>query len=179
MQPPTTTEQALIKQAQGGDAAAFEALLNKYYNTIYRFAYRWCGNATEAEDIAQNACIKLAASIKSFRFESAFSSWLYRLVINCAKDWARSQKHFQNQVEPVETEEPNYSPQPEHNVLLTQILKLLGELAEGFKEAVLLVHGEGLTHAEAANVLQIKESTVSWRLHEVRKHLQLLNLQEP
>ena len=57
---------------------------------------------------------------------------------------------------------------------MNQVLGILDDMAEGFKETALLVHGAGLTHAEAAGILSIKESTVSWRLHEIRKQLLLL-----
>ncbi|MGV8835404.1 RNA polymerase sigma factor [Cellvibrio sp.] len=168
----------LIRVAQGGDGAAFGRLLANNYDSIYRFAYRWCGNRTDAEDITQQACIKLAQSIGQFRFEAAFSSWLYRLVINCAKDWYKSQNRHQHDniddwIEPERTPDQT----AENRIYLQQLLHLLDQMAEGFKETALLVHGEGLSHAEAAAILQVKESTVSWRLHEIRKQLQLLQQQ--
>lgn len=170
--------EALIKAAQAGDQHAFEQLLTAHYDTLYRFAYRWCGNRTDAEDITQQACIKLAQSIGQFRFEAAFSSWLYRLVINCAKDWYKSQNrhahdNIDNWIEPERTPDQT----AENSIYLQQLLHMLDQMAEGFKETALLVHGEGLSHAEAAAILQLKESTVSWRLHEIRKQLQLLQQQ--
>lgn len=168
----------LIRSAQGGDGHAFAQLLAESYDSIYRFAYRWCGNKADAEDITQQACIKLAQSISQFRFEAAFSSWLYRLVINCAKDWYKSQnRHLHDNIE--DWLEPERAPDQtaENHIYLQQLLHLLDQMAEGFKETALLVHGEGLSHAEAATVLQLKESTVSWRLHEIRKQLQRLQQQ--
>lgn len=168
----------LIRAAQGGDGHAFAQLLADSYDSIYRFAYRWCGNKADAEDITQQACIKLAQSISQFRFEAAFSSWLYRLVINCAKDWYKSQnRHLHDNIE--DWLEPEQAPDQtaENHIYLQQLLHLLDQMAEGFKETALLVHGEGLSHAEAATVLQLKESTVSWRLHEIRKQLQRLQQQ--
>lgn len=163
----------LIRAAQQGDKQAFAQLLSGSYDSIFRFAYRWCGNRSDAEDITQQACIKLAQSIGQFRFEAAFSSWLYRLVINCAKDWQRSQNRHQH--DDLETVDVTHTdPSAETGIYLRQILAWLDSLAEGFKETALLVHAEGLTHAEAASILQIKESTVSWRLHEIRKQLQHL-----
>ena len=85
------TDDALIRAAQAGDADAFEALLEAHYDTLYRFAYKWSGNKADAEDITQQACLKLARALSSYRFQSAFTSWLYRVVVNCAKDWARAQ----------------------------------------------------------------------------------------
>jgi RNA polymerase sigma factor (sigma-70 family) len=164
-------EQQLITAAQQGDAQAFAKLLEHCYDRLFRFAYRWCGNTADAEDVTQLACLKLAQNVKQFRFEAAFSSWLYRLVINCAKDWQRSQQRHRHEALDVIDEETHQDKRAETGIYLQQILHWLDSLAEGFKETALLVHAEGLTHAEAAAILQIKESTVSWRLHEIRKQL--------
>ena len=77
----------LITKAQGGDKSAFEALVRENYDVMFRIAFKWCGNQEDAEDITQNACIKLARNIDGFQFKSAFTSWLYRLVINTAIDY--------------------------------------------------------------------------------------------
>lgn len=164
-----------VRAAQRGDRQAFAQLLEHHYDSIYRFAYRWCGNRTDAEDITQLACIKLAQSISQFRFEAAFSSWLYRLVINCAKDWHKSQSRHQHaDIDSAIELEPLPDQRAENSIYLRQLLQQLEQMSEGFKETALLVHGEGLSHAEAAEVLQLKESTISWRLHEIRKQLQRL-----
>lgn len=168
-------DSALIRLAQAGDAAAFETLLNDYYDTMFRFAYKWCGSRVDAEDIAQQACIKLARRLGQFRFESAFSSWLYRLVINCAKDWFKSQQRHEGDDFSLAIEAATGEHDAETTIYLHQILNLLGQMAEGFKETALLVYAEGMTHAEAATILAVKESTVSWRLHEIRKQLKLLS----
>ncbi|MGB3609458.1 MAG: RNA polymerase sigma factor [Cellvibrio sp.] len=164
----------MIRLAQGGDRAAFETLLTTYYDTVFRFACKWCGSHADAEDVTQQACIKLARTLGQFRFESAFTTWLYRLVINCAKDWQRSQSRHWGEDQTQEEEPDQRGHSGELNVYLQQVLGILDDMAEGFKETALLVHGEGMTHAEAAQILSIKESTVSWRLHEIRKQLLLL-----
>ncbi|MBK8187307.1 MAG: RNA polymerase sigma factor [Cellvibrio sp.] len=180
-------ESELIRRAQAGNADAFESLLETRYDTLYKFAFKWCGNKSDAEDVAQLACIKLAGSISQFRFESQFSSWLYRLVINCAKDWQKSQARHQgkniddihqtgNEEEKEGHENLANTNPAENRIYLQQILQLLNTMADGFKETALLVHAEGLNHAEAAEVLGVKESTISWRLHEMRKQLQVLGL---
>jgi RNA polymerase sigma factor (sigma-70 family) len=168
-----TEDEALIRGAQAGEARAFEQLLERHYDTLFRFAYKWCGNRADAEDITQQACIKLSRSLGQFRFESAFSSWLYKVVINCARDWARSQnRHSSQSLEMVE-ELASETVSVERQVYLWQLLHQLDVLPEGIKETLLLVHAEGLTHGEAARVLGVKESTVSWRLHEFRKQYSL------
>ncbi len=166
------SESLLIKQAQSGDAAAFSCLVECHYDTLYKFAYRWCGDQTDAEDIAQLACMKLARAIGQYRAESAFTSWLYRLVINCAKDWRRSQER--HRTEDDITQEPTVDSKVDDVIYLRQLLQQLEIMGGGLKETVLLVHGEGLTHAEAADILSIKEGTVSWRIREVRQRLNAL-----
>ncbi len=172
------TDDAQIRAAQAGDADAFEALLEAHYDTLYRFAYKWSGNQADAEDITQQACIKLAGALSSYRFESAFTTWLYRVVVNCAKDWARAQgRHVGEELEPAVEQgagaSADESADVEHHVFLRQLLERLDDLPEGIRETLLLVHAEGLTHGEAAAVLDVKESTVSWRLHEFRKRYRL------
>ncbi|MBN7796335.1 RNA polymerase sigma factor [Parahaliea mediterranea] len=159
-----------IRRAQGGDRDAFARLVEQHYDAMLRFACKYCGNRRDAEDITQQACIKLARGLGQFRFESAFSSWLYRLVINCARDWYRAQKPEARD----DRTDPNTltaADSAEPAVMLDQVLALVAQMGEGYHEALVLVLGEGLSHAEAAEVLGLRESTVSWRLHEIRKRL--------
>lgn len=156
-----------IRQAQSGDRKAFACLIDDHYDMMFRFAYKYCGNRPDAEDVTQLACIKVARSLVQFRFEARFTTWLYRLVLNCARDFYKSQKSHETSRLP----ETAMSDGSEPKVLLHQVLKLVERMGDGFRETLALVIGEGLTHAEAAEVLSIKESTVSWRLHEVRKRL--------
>ncbi len=174
----SSEESACIKQAQQGNEEAFDRLLDAHYDRIFRFAYKWSGSTEDAEDITQQSCIKLAKSIAQFRFDSAFSSWLYRLVINCAKDWKKSQRRHESDV-PGDTLEHVAGPSSagESAAYLDQVIKQLAQMAEGFKETALLVFAEGCTHKEVADILGLKESTVSWRIHEIRKQLQALKVE--
>ena len=162
------TEEELIKQAVNGDKSAFEALLQDYYDVMFKMAFKYCGNRQDAEDITQNACIKLARHIGSFKGESAFSSWVYRLVVNTAKDFFRSKK-------PETTLEAKNAcataSDAETKAYANEILQQVYELPENEKTALLLVVSEGLTHKEAAAVMECKESTISWYIHEARKKL--------
>ena len=159
----------LIERAQAGNRRAFEALLQKHYDTMFRMAFKWCGNRADAEDVTQNAAIKLARNIGSFRFESAFTSWLYRLVINTAIDWQKANKKYIPLPESghIGVAPDNAEKDMQNREALTAVLAL----PEKEKMALLLVFAEGMTHAEAAAVMDVKESTVSWYIHEARKKL--------
>jgi RNA polymerase sigma-70 factor (ECF subfamily) len=160
----------LIRRAQDGDVTSFSQLLDLHYGAIYRFAWKWCGHRTNAEDIAQQSCIKLANSLGQFRFQAAFTSWLYQLVISCARDWQRSQQRHEHDELSEEPPTPDAS-RAEDYIYLAQLLEQLNELGEGMKETALLVHAEGLSHAEAGQILGVSESTISWRVHAIRKHM--------
>jgi RNA polymerase sigma-70 factor, ECF subfamily len=162
-------DETLIRRAQGGDATSFAELLDLHYDTIYRFAWKWCGHAANAEDIAQLACMKLASSLVQYRFQAAFTSWLYRLVISCAQDWQRTQTRHEHDELPEEAMAE--SPGAEDGIYLLQVLAQLAALGEGMKETALLVHAEGMSHAEAGVILGVSESTISWRVHTIRKHM--------
>lgn len=163
-------DQDLIRRAQAGDAAAFASLVDAHYDTIHRFAWKWCGHKANAEDIAQLACMKLAGSLTQFRFQAAFTSWLYRLVISCAQDWQRSQVRHEHEALP-EDEPTADASRTEDGIYLAQLLEQLDVLGEGMKATALLVHAEGLSHAEAGAILGVSESTISWRVHTIRKQM--------
>ena len=170
------TDEKLISAAALGDEQAFAELLDGEYKRIYRYAYRWCGNVADAEDVTQLACIKLAKNIGQYRGESAFTTWLYRLVVNCAKDWQKSQaRHLRNSDAAEEATSQDSNTQW---IFLQQVLKLIETMGEDFKETALLVLAEGFSHREAGKMLGVKEGTISWRLHEIRRQLSSLDAKE-
>lgn len=159
----------LIKAAQAGDADAFEALVNLYYAIMFKMAFKWCGDKTMAEDITQDACIKLARSINSFSFKSKFTSWLYTLVINTGRDLIKSDaRHPEN---PDALDKLPVKADGEDAIYTQQVLAAIYELPRSEREALLLVLNDGYTHSEAADILGTKEGTISWRISEAKKKL--------
>lgn len=156
----------LIRDAQAGNREAFAQLVESHYDLMYRYALKFTGDTADAEDVTQQACIRLARGIGQFRFQSQFSTWLYTLVINCGRDYFKSQKATE-----VLDDESAADGATESGIELRQVLKRIEAMGEGFRETVALVVGEDLSHAAAAEILGVKESTVSWRIHEVRKRL--------
>lgn len=159
----------LVARAQKGDTKAFELLVSDNYKIIFKIAYKYCGNQRDAEDITQDSCIKIARNLKFFKGDSAFTSWLYRLVINCAKDFYKKNNRHISQCTDIEI--MHGTDKPDDILYAKQIIDAVYKLPDKEKEAILLVHGEGLSHRETAKILEVKESTISWRIHEARKKL--------
>lgn len=170
---PEAETRDLIKAAQGGNANAFEALVNMYYEAMFKMAFKWCGNQRDAEDITQEACIKLARGIGSYKGDSAFTSWLYRLVINAAKDWVKAQGRHDHGGDQIIEAMPS-SENAEDKLYAAQVWAEVHKLPDSEKESLLLVVAQGLSHKEAAKLCGVKESTISWRIHEARKKLEAL-----
>jgi RNA polymerase sigma-70 factor, ECF subfamily len=165
------TDDALVVRAQSGSRAALEALVDRHYAAIHRIAWRYCGDRTEAEDIAQEACIRIARGIAGFERRAAFATWCHGIVLNAARDALRARARV-NAVatalamagpeEGAEETEPSGLPE---DALWTAIRAL----PERQREAVQLVYVEGLFHRDAARLLGCAEATVSWHLFAARR----------
>lgn len=162
---------ATLHAAMAGDRAAFATLFDAHYDLIYRIAFKYIRNPDHAEDIAQETCVKLARKLDTYHFEAKFTTWLYRLTINTAKDWQRKayRKHEKSWPEDFDVVAP--TPTPERQTATREILGIVETLPKKLRDAVVLVFCDGLSHSQAALKLGCAETTVSWRIHEARKAL--------
>ena len=166
------TDLDLVRLAQDGDRAAFRLLLERHYGMLFRVAYRFLGNRAEAEDAAQEMAMTLAEKIGSFAGRSRFSTWLYQIALNHCRDQARRQKsQGRMQAAFVEVEASRSADWADSDRRLKWLYQAIDRLKPDLKETALLVLAEDMSHAEVGCVLGIKEATVSWRMHEVRRHL--------
>ncbi len=164
----------LAKRAANGDAAAFSRLLERHYMTIYRFAYKWTGARADAQDVAQEVCLKLARALGSFHAESSFTTWLYRVVVNAAKDFHTSRKRrTANESAFAEHQDMESGAHTQEDAALAgEIFRAIHQLPEVYRDAVLLVMAEGISHKQAGEILGCAEGTISWRISEAKKQLQ-------
>jgi RNA polymerase sigma factor (sigma-70 family) len=163
---------ALVVRAQNGDADAFGELIENHYDLIHRAAWKWCGNRADAEDIAQDVCIKLGQAIAGFDGRSAFSSWVYRITLNAVRDMQRAGKRRGKYADAYAEVSPEDQPaEQEEAATNRQLWAAVRALPEKQRDAVLLVYAEELSHAAAAEIMGIKEATVSFHVHEARKTL--------
>ncbi len=167
------SDATLARMASDGDADAFEALVRRHYDAVYRLAFRWCGAREDAEDITQEVFVKLARSMKRFAGRSAFRTWLYRIVVNTAKDLHRSNAARRRNEACLSGEQclENPGPSGEEALWARNVLDAVDGLPDKQRAAVLLVMAEGFSHREAAEALGCSETTVSWRIFMARKKL--------
>ena len=169
------TDGALARRAAAGDREAFAALLERHYDRIYRVGARVLGDPDEAADLAQDVCVALPAKLASFRGRSRFTTWLYSVVVNAARDVLRRRAARQRGERGFAELDALMRDQAAARACESSWLRqALGRLSEELRVTVVLVLEEGLRHAEAGEVLGVSEATVSWRMHEVRKRLRAL-----
>ena len=163
---------SLVDRAKAGDRSAFSQLIEANYDFIFRTACKWTGKKSDAEDIAQEVCIKLATAIQSFDGRSAFTSWLYRVTINMVRDMQRSTTRKSKTIDAFTLVHPEDDPGGQEEATTAhEIWARVHELPDKQREAIMLVYAEDMNHAEAAQIMGCKEATVSWHIHEAKKTL--------
>jgi RNA polymerase sigma-70 factor (ECF subfamily) len=165
------SDDALAKRAGTGDRKAFEILLDRHYAAIHRIAWRHCGDPTEAEDIAQDVCIRMARAIGGFAARSAFRTWCHAIVLNAVRDAMRAKARRAATVKAVEVMALADGGEEQGDTREDALWFAVRGLPERQREAVQLVHVEGFSHQEAARAIGCAEATVSWHLFAARRTL--------
>lgn len=183
-------EATIIKQVLEGDVNAFEGLVKEYEKNVYNLALRMTGDPEDAADMAQDAFIKAYSSLSSFRGDSKFSVWLFRIVSNLCLDFLRSRKRRptvslsveNDEGEDMEFEIADESQSPE--TLLEQKLtraavrRGLDSLPPEQRQILLLREIQGLSYEEIAQVLELESGTVKSRIFRARKRLSAFLLRD-
>ncbi|WP_214470476.1 RNA polymerase sigma factor [Mesorhizobium sp. dw_380] len=164
----------LIGRAKGGDRGAFGILLERHYDFVYRAAYRWCGRKADAEDIAQEVCVRLGRAIRDYRGGAAFTTWLYAMTMNAARDMMRKTARETVKTEAYGVHSLISGEAAESEDPAEALWAAVRQLPDKQRDAVLLVYGECLSHAAAAEAMAISATTVSWHIHEAKKRLKTL-----
>ena len=170
-------EKHILARAKRGELDAFEELVRRYEKRVYAVALRSSGSPEDAADIVQEVFLRAWRSIESFRGDSGFSTWLFRITMNMCVDFARH-KHAQPQTQSMVDEEENERPMPdtaptpeehlENRELGRELAEALEEISEEHRRIVLLRDVSGMSYTEIAEVLEISEGTVKSRLSRAR-----------
>jgi RNA polymerase sigma-70 factor (ECF subfamily) len=166
------SDSLLATAAAAGDRAAFEALLRRHYDRIHGLAWRLTGSRADADDIAQDVCCTLVGKIASFRGEAKFTTWLAGITINACRDFRRRRGSFRVMLDRLGIL-AGLADAPDGRDAYDAVWmkSAIARLKPALRETVVLVAGEQLTHAEAAEILGVAENTVAWRMHEARRLL--------
>ena len=175
-------DQQLVLQAQGGDKHAFGLLVAKYQRRLGRLISRFVRDAAEAEDVTQEAFIKAYRALPSFRGESAFYTWLYRIGINTAKNHLvslgrRPPTSTQFDAEESENFEGSDLLQevstPENELMSKEVAVVVNDtlqkLPEDLRTALTLREIEGLSYEEIAEIMGCPIGTVRSRIFRARE----------
>lgn len=178
-------ENELIARCQAGDLTAFEPLVEQYRARVWRVAYQLLRNREDALDVAQEAFVRAFQSLPKFRGESAFYTWLFRIVVNLVTDYRRQRATRARALgtEPVDAEEwartvadPGSPPDLEAGRAQERerISGALESLPPHYRTVIILSDIEGLSYREIAEVLGCPIGTVMSRLHNARRRLRAL-----
>jgi len=171
-----------------GEEYAFDEIVSRYSDRIYGFALRTTRNTSDAEEVFQEVFLTLTKKLDTFRGESKFSSWLYRVTVNASYMYLRSQKKHESNISL-----ENYAPYDDKGTLMGRIMykdwssrpdiliyskealiiidESINELPESYRTVFHLRDIEGLSNEEVADILEITVPAVKSRLHRARLFL--------
>lgn len=180
-------DRELLEAVLKGDGTAYRGLVEKYQNRVFGMVYGMLRNREDARDVTQEAFVKAYRSLDTFRLESSFYTWIYRIAMNLAIDHTRRRKRRETAGfdEGIATRDGNGEiaeahhedgpgRQLERKRLFAKIMDAMQELPEDQRQVILLRELEGLQYKEIADIMGIPEGTVMSRLFYARKKLQKL-----
>jgi RNA polymerase sigma-70 factor (ECF subfamily) len=166
-------EPALVERVRGGDAAAFEALVNRYMRRAFAVAYRLMGQKEDAEDLVQETFMAVLQRIGTFEAGRPFAPWFFRILVNRGLNArkARSLRAVDEIPEGTAARGPTPEREAERTELRDRLRTAMAGLPERQRVIVELFELEGFGGPEIAEILEISDGTVRWHLHEARKTL--------
>ncbi|HEY3377890.1 MAG TPA: sigma-70 family RNA polymerase sigma factor [Armatimonadota bacterium] len=176
-------EYALVRRVQAGDDAAFDRLVELCSGRVYSLALRMVGNADDAQDIAQEAFVRVYQALPRFRQDAAFSTWLYRIVVNTCHDELARRPRRPVSVSELTSDDEMPSPldlattddTPETALLQRErqraLETALAELPAQARMVIILHDIQGLSYQEMAEILHAELGTIKSRLNRARNQM--------
>lgn len=180
-------ENKLVNKAVKGDNSAFEALMEKHMGIIYNIALRMTANQDDAEDMTQEIMIKIFRSLGSFKGNSKFSTWIYRVAVNTCLDELKkkkNKKHLsldaeisgddgENQIE-IKDDSPSPEKLAEQNELRDMVAAAVKLLSDEHRAVIVLRDIRGMSYSEIAGILGCSDGTVKSRISRARAQLKMI-----
>jgi RNA polymerase sigma-70 factor (ECF subfamily) len=183
--PTAENDDALVRRAQGGESQAYEELVRRYQQRIYTTVYHMTSNHEDANDLAQETFVKAYRALKSFKGDSSFFTWLYRIAVNRTVNFLKQRSHRThlslNDLDVNAENDPDLvalvsEKTPRRDINLTELQEKLNEamlkLSETHRLVVTLHDIEGLPHEEISKIMDCNVGTVRSRLFYARQQLQ-------
>lgn len=177
----------LIDRAQKGDRGALDSLIRKHERRAYQYAFRLTSNPEEASDVVSDAFVRVYSALQNFKGQSAFTTWLYRILTNCYLDIRKKEKNRQalslettlqtgeGEVErQIEDEEPSPHLLFERGERERAVSVAVGQLPEYQRAMIVMYHSESMSYEEIAEALDLPIGTVKSRLNRARLSLRQL-----
>jgi RNA polymerase sigma-70 factor (ECF subfamily) len=173
----TATDDALVKRAQEDDERAFGELVTRYESKVYSLAMKMLRNPEDAEDVLQETFLRAYRGIKSFKGNSTFSTWIYRITANSALMRLRKKQLPQVSIEDSDERETpiaiaDWAPGPAEQLLNQEMQRVMDEAIESlpheFRQVFILRDVEEMSNADVAEILDLSVAAVKSRLHRAR-----------
>lgn len=171
-------DSVLIKKAKNGNKGAFNILVNKYYTRVYASLFSFTKSKEDSEDLAQQTFVKIWQQLHSFRGESAFFTWVYRIAINLAKNYVASsgykKQKINTSIDESEIEINSFEDLESiviHNQSLRDINNYINKMPESLKTAFTLREVEGKSYEEISIITDTPIGTVRSRIFRARESI--------
>ena len=168
----------LIKKAKKGSHGAFNILMNKYYPRVYASIFSFIKSKEDSEDLSQQTFIKVWQQLDTFRGDSAFFTWVYRIAINLAKNFVTSsgfkKQKINTSIEDAEIDVSSFDDIESaviHNESLEEISNFIDSLPESLKTAFVLRESEGKSYEDIAAITETPIGTVRSRIFRARESI--------
>lgn len=179
-----SNDEAIVKRVQEGDVEAYNLLVIKYQHKIFQVIGKFVNNQADIADVAQESFIKAYRAINSFRADSSFYTWLYRIAVNTAKTHLESNNKTRNHLD---VDSPEFQSIDEQGVLSSSdtpdriiesqelqqvIIDAMADLPSELSEAITLREVEGMSYEDMAVVLKVPIGTVRSRIFRARQFIE-------
>lgn len=172
-----STDEELVARSRGGDLDSFNQLVLRWERPIYALAYRVIGREEDARDVCQETFLRAFRALGGFKGQAKFSSWIYRITLNLCRDWIRRERRqpvaqAPEGIDIVELASEHALPVESVEDLVARrelgqaVARVMGDLPEEQRTAIILKEYHGLTFQEIADLLECPLSTVKTRLYQ-------------
>lgn len=183
----SSPEEEILKKACQGNTEAFEQIVISYEKPLYNLAFRFFSQPEDAMDVVQEVFLKIYQSLSSFRWESKFSTWVYRVCVNTCLDFLRKKSRFPSVSldEPLKWEDSSHERQlqdpgddvshiAEKREMAQRLMEIVEALDPHYRAIIILCDVEGYSYQETADILGVSIGTVKSRLHRARNLLRVI-----